>query len=222
MHPVAEIFRKEVKESPFSFKHVSKIEGKKYTPDFVWESNGLFPKKNGYPWYDGRTFFFWKDYSEWSPYDEHKDDPEYMYSRHHDYVYDGTTKYWDEMTPKYDEFIAKALDCIINPVESAFAGGLPPKWHAPYDETPCDSSRRYVAYMRNTCIWGLQDCECYGRGPCNYVETHGPRCCCGFGCDPNKGERVYSLGTDIDNTLTTRMVRLGWKGEKLNIIQEKT
>ena len=77
------------------------------------------------------------------------------------------------------------------------------------DETATDYHRRYLHYRRNLCVWGLLDCVCSSSNVCMKV-LNGRASSFGY----NRYSRVMSLGTDISNTLETRMHRLDVSVEK--------
>ena len=205
----------------------------------IYECNGFFPTRNGYEWDDPRqkrnggpghpddkkSFFFWRDYDSYHTDDPNFRTPDWMSSHHRLFVFDGTTNYWDGSVPKYGNKLSDWEDhyFVVDRL-------VPISVMGPDDETPTDRDRRYTYYRQNECIWGLLNCKCsYNGGPCQKVETeyyrNGGSCGCGFGfnsptdcyedssCDVEETDsssyRIWSLGTNQDNTLGSRMLRLG-------------
>jgi len=224
---VAGIIQRGLIDNPeFSFNHIDYL-------NWSNDCNLFFPTKNGYGWNDPRrgthpdkdkSFFFWRDYDEWSTYPgnspEKHYNPEWMISHHRLFVFDGTTNFWDGSIPKYGEILTEWDD-------TGWVGDrdVPIACLDHHDETPTDRDRRYTYYRTNSCIWGLLDCGCNSTStPCLKVQTE-HYTSFEFGSDSDSdgesdgdGEsddsyhpepRVWSLGTNIDNTLGARMARLG-------------
>ena len=240
-HKIAHIIQKGlIDDREFRFNHVTFL-------DWSNDCNLFFPTIHGYHWNDPRrgthpdkdkSFFFWRDYDEWSSYPgnlpEEDNNPEWLISHHKLYVFDGSTHFWESGIPRYSEILSD-WD------QSSWKGDreVPIGCIDPDDETPTDRDRRYTYYRKNTCIWGLLDCPCNSTGSlCHKLETE--LYLSGFGSeiyshqsddevdsgnDESEGEldigndesdggyhpspRVWSLSTNIDNTLGARMDRLG-------------
>ena len=193
IHPIAKIFSDAVMspDSNFKFNHIH------YFEDSV-NCNGLFPQKNGYnsirythadfpehlknsdltyytrPHPDkDKSFFFWKDYSIKTPYEEHNEDPEYMTSHWRLFVLDGTSDFWNGdnpdyskerwcLHPNYDDD-----DLLKPPIEN-----VPIACFAPDNETPTDYNRRQLFYRKKKCSWALIDnCNCSSSGVCSKIEN---------------------------------------------------
>ena len=141
IHPLAKIIKKELIENPeFTFNHISIC-------DYYWvkDCNLFFPQKNKYRYIEHqKTHFFWRDYCEWISFDKEYNNPEYIHSWYKLYIFDGTTKYWENNSHKYEN-------------------NIPNDFSSPEDETPTDQARRHVHYIKNLCEWGLLECTCsYG------------------------------------------------------------
>jgi hypothetical protein len=143
IHPLAKIIKQDLLDNPkFTFNHISML-------DHYWvrDSNGSFPVKRTCSL---KSYFLWRYYGEWSCYDDHKDNPDYLYSSYENYIFDGTSIYWDNSIQKYKN-------------------GIPNSWEAPDNETSTDISRRELYYIKEQCEWALLDCSCSWGGPCLQV-----------------------------------------------------
>lgn len=186
MHPLAEIFKEGVLDSKeFSFNHVG-FRG--IFQPHVFECNGLFPSK------DNRTFFFWKNYSKWLPYDEYHDDPDYLYSDYKRYIIDGSTRYWNGTVPRYNDYI-KCISKYDHDVKIYYLNrdSVPMRSDVPCDETPTDIMRRELYYVKEKCVWGLLDCKCSESIMlCMKTQCEAPLCKCDLDCKP--WQNIHNLG----------------------------
>lgn len=78
-----------------------------------------------------------------------------------------------------------------------------------YNETGTDYARRYLEYTKNSCIWGLLDCDCSSNGcPCLKIQNDSAnRSLYMFDSDHDDDGKIVSICTDLSNTLEARMNR---------------
>ena len=235
-HPLAKIFQDAVMapDSNFKFNHIY------YFEDSI-NCNSWFPQKNGYrmiyytdadfpehlkdsdmafytpPHPDkDKSFFFWKDYSIKIPYEENKEDPEYMTSHWRLFVLDGSTRFWhgdkpDYSTerwclhPNYDDD-----DLLKSPIEH-----VPISCNEPDNETATDYNRRQLHYRKEKCSWALiDDCNCSSNKVCSKIENEN-YCCSEFSDEADEEfnskyliPKMISLGTNVNSLLGLRMAAL--------------
>lgn len=184
---IANIFRNEVLNRLYSFKHIS-LEEVNWAQSWneLFECNGNFPKMNGYSWNDNMhqcnggnghwsdnlSFFLWKHYN--NPYgDEHSDTMIYA-NRYNDYILDGKTNYWNGSDPNYISHINDwGSSCRYNTYRyNQQDHYIPIEVCSPEDETATDRMRREQYYTKHICVWGLKHCHCITTGNmCNKIES---------------------------------------------------
>ena len=132
-----------------------------------------------------KSFFFWKDYSIETSYEEHREDPEYMISHWRLFVLDGASNFWNGdkpdystgrgcLQPNYDDD-----DLLKSPIEN-----VPISCFAPEDETATDYNRRQLHYCKEKCSWALIDnCVCSSSGVCSKIEKRVSRFDEEFNCE---------------------------------------
>ena len=183
-HPMAVIFRKGVLDNrEFRLKHIrnTDIYWEVDSPYGVYDCNGCFPKKRGYP-YDNEgnkpphpddeyTFFFWRDYNTDADSSQDVDEnPEWMRSIWRLFVFDGTTNCWNNSKPNYNKFIGAWNDGFLDHTKDK--SRVPIACFPLNQETPTDRDRRLTYYRKHKCIWGLRNCICSESGaPCNKEEN---------------------------------------------------
>lgn len=193
MHPLAQIFTDQVLNHPtgYSFNTVSCL-------DYPWvhDCNLFFPVKNGYNWDEyGRKIPHPDDNKTFFFWRTYSQPQSYEESRDDpEYIHSHWELFVLDGTSKYN-----------------YEQEVPIEVLRPDDETPTDRQRRYLQYRKNECIWGLLDCHCSTTGPpCLKIENERYQCSCEEG-------KIYSLSTDLDNTLEARMMRSGWEGDTIQL-----
>ena len=68
---------------------------------------------------------------------------------------------------------------------------------------------RYLEYTKNSCIWGLLDCDCSSNGgSCLKIQNDSANCSLYmFDSDDDDDGKIVSICTDLSNTLEARMNR---------------
>ena len=230
LHPLAKIFQDAVltPDSNFKFNHVSLFEDgincnvwfpQKNCYNSIYYTDPSFPEelKNTdqlyyYPPHPDKdkSFFFWKDYSSKSPYQEHKDNPEYMISNWRLFVLDGSVRFWDGSTPDYtsERWCLRPNyddhDLVKPTIEDVPIGCFEPD-----NETATDYNRRQLYYRKERCSWALlADCNCTESSVCSKVENELYEKNHDTDNDKYYTPTMISLGTNVNSLLGARMAAL--------------
>ena len=161
--------------------------------------------------------------------------PEWLTSHHELFIFDGTTNYWEGSVPKYGEKLSDWDDTNFFGDRLVPISVMGPDNETPTDR---DRRYTYYRQTECIWGLLNCDCSSNGC-PCHKVETeyyrNGGSCICGFpghshdwsdseeedqcdedgypirsqGYSSSESYRIWSLGTNIDNTLGSRMARLG-------------